>query len=365
MTLQVLYIVPPTKTYAGIERVVDEICSELADKCQPALHIDVLYTSQFPNHPIENRKYRKIQAVTRNRRSLVSTVRKTVRSKNYDLVVVPQVEATVLFWLACLGTRRKFVLYLHGNPNLEMRSIKARILFFLMSTIVLHRLAGVFGISPKQLESFKAAFPSKKVPHCWVPNPVRKFDHATMQTAPGSETVTFVNVGRFSYQKGQDILLSAFAKLHVLRDNVRLKVVGYGNEEVGLREAIKRLRLESVASIEHHPDNPQAALSASDVYVSTSRWEGWSLAICEALRFGLPVVATDCEFGPSDILTDQRLGRLVPVPDEDELVKAMLYYCDHLQAERSHSSYRKDFVDRYSAEKVVHTHAEALALAAG
>jgi len=98
--------------------------------------------------------------------------------------------------------------------------------------------------------------------------------------------------------------------------------------------------------------------------MSTSRWEGWSLAICEALRFGLPVVSTDCDFGPSDILTDPRLGRLTALNDENQLVDAMTYYVDNLAAEKAHASYRKDYIDRYSAENVVQLHASALESAA-
>lgn len=362
MSLSVLYVVPPTKTYAGIERVVDEICTELAEARQPDVQVDVLYTSHFSDHPIENTKYGKIQTDTGSLTGSIGAVRRAAKAKRYDLIVVPQVEATVMFWLACLGTGRKFVLYLHGNPNLEMQSFKSRLLFFLMEKIVLHRLSGVFGTSPKQLESFRKVFPSR-IPHHWVPNPVRKFAD-TEQTNAWPNTVTFVNVGRFSHQKGQDILLSAFAKLRAMRKNVRLKIVGYGAGESALRDAMKRLGVGESVAIEHFPHNPQSALRSSDVYVSTSRWEGWSLAICEALRFGLPVVATDCDFGPSDILVDARLGRLVPNANEDELVGAMLYYCDQLQSEKAHSNYRKDFIDRYSVEKVVHVHAEALSHAA-
>ncbi|PVE20650.1 alpha-mannosyltransferase [Microvirga sp. KLBC 81] len=363
MSLKVLYILPPTKIYAGIERVVDEVCSELAERYHTDLAIDVLYTSDFKNFEIGNRKYRKIKKLTGGRLNLMLTVRRVVSEAKYDLVVVPQVEATVIFWLACLGLRRSFALYLHGNPRLEMSHLKAKLLFFIMGRFILHRLSYVFGTSPKQLESFKAMFPSN-VPHHWVPNPVRRFDGDNNEAIPDSEIVTFVNVARFSYQKGQDILLSSFAKLHKLRRNVRLRMVGYGNSEPDLRQQIKDLDLEGVVSIEFYPDNPQAALSASDVYVSPSRWEGWSLAICEALRFGLPVVATDCEFGPSDILTDQRLGRLVSLLDEDQLVSAMQYYCDNIQLEKKYSEYRKSFVDRYSVERVVHVHADALMRAA-
>lgn len=362
MTLKILYIVPPTKTYAGIERVIDEICDVLASTYRDQLSIDVLYTSRFPDHPIENRAYNIIQTETKSRRSLLTTIRRVVSGKKYHLVVVPQVEATVVSWVASLGLGRKFVTYLHGNPNLEMRSGRARFLFGLMKTIVLHRLAGVFGIAPKQIASFKANFPSK-TPHYWVPNPVRKFE-AVESPQRDSAVVTYVNVGRFSYQKGQDILLSAFAKLRALRPNVRLKVVGYGAEEADIRASIARLDLQDHVAIEHYPDNPRPALIASDVYVSTSRWEGWSLAICEALRFGLPVVSTDCDFGPSDILTDTRLGRLVPTGDEDALVNAMLTYHDNLRAEQQHAAYRRTFIERFNVETVVHMHAQALTAAA-
>lgn len=363
MSLKVLYILPPTKSFAGIERVVDEVCSQLAEAYHVNFEIDVLYTSNFKDVEIGGRKYNKIKKVTTGRLNLVLTIRKIVSSKEYDLVVVPQVEATVVFWVACLGIPRNFALYLHGNPKLEMSHLKAKVLFYFMRKFVLHRLSYVFGTSPKQLQSFKTMFPSN-VPHYWVPNPVRRFDAAANERASDPSLTTFVNVARFSYQKGQDILLSSFAKLYDLRRNVRLRIVGYGDSEPDLRQKIKELNLEGVVSIEHHPHNPQAALSSSDVYVSTSRWEGWSLAICEALRFGLPVVSTDCEFGPSDILTDQRLGMLVPLSDQDKLVEAMRYYCDNLQMEKGYSDYRKSFIDRYSAENVVHVHANALTLAA-
>jgi len=173
-----------------------------------------------------------------------------------------------------------------------------------------------------------------------------------------------VNVGRFAFQKGQDILLQAFAELVKIRPNVKLRIVGYGIGEANLRDEISRLSLDAHVAIEHYPINPQPALATSDIYVSTSRWEGWSLAICEALRFGLPVISTDCEFGPSDILVDPRLGRLVPVSGGQALVEAMAYYCDNLTLERSQSDFRKNYIDRYSPERVVEIHAQAIRSAA-
>lgn len=362
--LKILYIQPGTSAFAGIERVVDAVCSMLADRYPDDFEVDVLYTSVHKNRPSEVRGYRIIDQVAHSRIALMRTFRSVIKATDYSLVVVPQIEPTVICMTACLGLNRRFAVHLHGNPEREAGHFKAKVLFFLMRTYFLSRVSYVFGTSPRQLESFKEMFDSK-TPQIWVPNPVRAFEledgSASEQT---SDLVTFVNVGRFAYQKGQDILLDAFAQLVKVRPNVRLKIVGYGSEEASLRAEISRLHLDDVVRIEHHPTSPQPALATSDVYVSTSRWEGWSLAICEALRFGLPVVSTDCDFGPSDILVDDRLGRLVAADGGATLVEAMIYYCDNIALEKTHSHFRKAFIDRYSPERVVEIHAQALRSAA-
>jgi glycosyltransferase involved in cell wall biosynthesis len=356
MVLKVLYVLPPTKTFAGIERVVDEVGAEIARNCKD-IEVDVLFTTNYPDVP-RNREYNRLLELASGRIELLMRIRRSIERKDYDLVIVPQVEATVLIWLACAGLGRRFVLHLHGNPAFERGHFKAKVLFFLMRTLLVRRLAGVLGTSPRQLEAFRRSFPNP-APHFWVPNPVRRFDGAARAWREPTP-ITFVKVGRFSYQKGHDLLLRAFARVCETRKDVRLLLVGYGVEEPNLRAQISALGLEDAVRIEHQPHDPSPALETADVYVSASRWEGWSLAICEALRFGLPVVATDCDFGPSDILVDARLGRLTPPQDERALADAMLYYCDNLRAEQDFADFRKAYVERFDASKVVHAHAEAL-----
>lgn len=364
--LKILYVVPGTRMYAGIERVVDEVCSELAVKYSAQFDVDVLFTTKFQDYEVGDRPYHKIQTTPRNRTELLRTIRTVISQTHYDLIVVPQIEVTVIYWAASLGLAPKFVLHLHGNPERERSHIKAKILFAVMKRLVLPRLAGVFGTSPRQLESFKAMFPSK-VPHVWVPNPVRRFATSNANSSRENHLVKFVSVARFTYQKGQDLLISAFAKLYQLRQNARLRLVGYGADEAEHKRVIESLGLSDVLTIEYFPHDPQVPLQTSDVYVCSSRWEGWSIAICEALRFGLPVVSTDCEFGPSDILTDGRLGRLVPVSETNEtvdaLVEAMLYYCDNLNSERKEAEFRKSYVERFSIDQVAQVHATAISSA--
>jgi glycosyltransferase involved in cell wall biosynthesis len=356
--LRILYIQPGSKAFAGIERVVDSICTLLAERYAEHFDVDVLYTSVQTNRPQTPRKYSVIERVARNRLGLLKIFRSVIKQKNYDLVVVPQIEPAVMLMTACLGLDLRVAVHLHGDPRKERSHLKAKILFFLMRHYFLRRVACVFGTSPRQLEAFKAMFASS-VSQVWLPNPVRHFD-APLPQATSTETVTFVNVGRFAFQKGQDILVNAFAEVVRQRPNACLKLVGHGVGEAALRDQIAALGMNGNIAIEHHPTDPQPALSSSDVFVATSRWEGWSLAICEALRLGLPVVSTDCEFGPSDILIDSRLGRLIAPEDTRGLIEAMIYYCDNVKAEREHADFRKQYIDRFSPEKVIETHATAV-----
>ncbi|MDR6873002.1 glycosyltransferase involved in cell wall biosynthesis [Bosea sp. BE125] len=362
---RLLYIVPPTRSFAGIERVTDSICSALASNYEQDLEVSVLYTSPFEQIIGQQRPYDVILSFSKGRLDLLRRVRRTVANGQFDLVIVPQVEPTAVFWLCCLGIRRRFILYLHGNPRLERRSLKASLLFEAMRYLVLPRLARIFGTSPRQLEAFRADYPSR-IEHVWVPNPVRSFDVPVPALKPALDgPVRFVTVGRFAYQKGYDILLRVFAAFCKEREGAELVLVGYGEEEPTIRALIDELDLAGKVTIEHHPDSPAIPLSRSDIYLSGARWEGWSLAICEALRFGLPVIAFDCEFGPSDIIIDERIGRLVALGDMAGFVAAMVYYRDHAVSERRHAQYRADYINRFSLDKVVHAHARALLAAAG
>lgn len=360
---RILYIVPPTRSFAGIERVTDSICSALAVQYERELDVSVLYTSAFEQIVGKQRPYNAILSFSSGRLDLLRRIRRAVAEGRFDLVVVPQVEATALFWFCCLGITRHFILYLHGNPRLERRSLKASLLFQLMRLLVLPRLTRVFGTSPRQLEAFMADYPSA-VEHVWVPNPVRSFDGPARAEREASRPVRFVTVGRFAYQKGYDILLRAFAAFCEERKGAQLSLVGYGDDEPMIRALIDELDLGAQVTIEHRPDSPAIPLSCSDIYLSGARWEGWSLAICEALRFGLPVIAFDCEFGPSDIIVDGRIGCLVPLGDMAGFVEAMVHYHDHVVAERRHAEYRAGYIDRFSLDKVVHAHARALLAAA-
>jgi len=131
-----------------------------------------------------------------------------------------------------------------------------------------------------------------------------------------------VSVGRLSAEKDHATLLRAFAKLD-RRTGARLEIVGTGPLRQALATLIEDLALGDRVSLTGFVLDPFPVFRRAALAVSSSRCEGFGNAIIEALSCGTPVVATDCPYGPREILDGGRYGHLVPVGDADALARAM------------------------------------------
>ncbi len=131
-----------------------------------------------------------------------------------------------------------------------------------------------------------------------------------------------VAAGRLTHQKGFADLLRAFALLRARRP-ARLIILGEGEERESLMRLVEHLALASSVSFPGFSVNPWAVMARSSLFVLSSLWEGQPNALMEAVALGVPVVATDCEAGPREVLLDGALGGLVPVGQPERLARAM------------------------------------------
>lgn len=131
-----------------------------------------------------------------------------------------------------------------------------------------------------------------------------------------------VSVGRLSPEKDHLTLIEAMRRLPPASP-AHLVIVGDGPRRARLEARVAELGLAQTISFAGHDPDPFARLLSAELFVSASRFEGFGNAIVEALACGTPVVATDCPFGPREILADGRYGRLVPVGDPGALAGAI------------------------------------------
>ena len=133
---------------------------------------------------------------------------------------------------------------------------------------------------------------------------------------PGSrEYTTLVTVARFAPQKDQGLLLQA---LSTVAGNWRLVLAGDGPSRRKMEVLAKRLGLAERIDFVGDRSNIPQILSEADIFVLPSRWEGLPLSILEAMRAGLPVIATDVG-GVAETVTDGVTGYLTARDDVSDM----------------------------------------------
>ncbi|MGU3392450.1 glycosyltransferase [Sphingomonas sp. M1A8_2b] len=137
-----------------------------------------------------------------------------------------------------------------------------------------------------------------------------------------------VTLGVLKEQKNQALLLHAFAKIRARR-LARLAIVGDGALRPMLEELAATLGITQDVIFAGYDLDPWPWLASADVFALSSDYEGFGNVLVEALHVGLPVVSTDCESGPREILSDGTYGRLVPCNDPSALATAIENALDH------------------------------------
>lgn len=131
-----------------------------------------------------------------------------------------------------------------------------------------------------------------------------------------------VSIGRLEHQKGHDVLLQAYA-LADARHEMQLVILGEGSELDALRAQAADLGIADGVHFAGFRDNPWAYAAGAEMFVLASRWEGFGNAVIEAMACRLPVIVTDCDFGPREIVTDGMNGLVVRTDSADELAEAI------------------------------------------
>lgn len=130
---------------------------------------------------------------------------------------------------------------------------------------------------------------------------IRQLSRISMPDQPFDTTLNLVSLGALTRQKGYDRLIKVHRRLMQKGISHHIYIIGGGAEESALRHQIESDGVSGTFHILGHRTNPYPYLAAADLFVCSSRQEGYSTAVSEALVLGIPVVSTYCS-GAEELL---------------------------------------------------------------
>lgn len=191
------------------------------------------------------------------------------------------------------------------------------------------RADGIVAVSPALADELREFFGLVHLPVTAIYNGVvtqelfelakHSVDHPWMRAR---NLPVILAAGHLSRAKDHATLLRAFQRVLQSID-CRLIIIGEGTERKALERQIREQGCEERVDLPGFQENPYAWMARADLFVLSSRSEGMSNVLAEALSLGVPIVSTDCPTGPRDVLGGGRYGELVPVGDDQAMARAM------------------------------------------
>ena len=259
-------------------------------------------------------------------------IRSLIRSYEPDIIISFLKGMNLLTWRALNGMQERRPFWIAREGNNALRVIEEEAPNTIVKTIVKHLTAKVYraaditlGISKRQAQDLCSQFnldPSRvRFIHNGID--VDLIRSCMSETPNGLPTKPFiVTAGRLEPQKGHDLLLEAYAK-SVAHAAMDLVLLGTGSQLDLLKSKAANLGISERVHFPGFQNNPWSWFARSEFFVFPSKWEGFGNVVAEALACGVPVLSTDCDYGPGEIVEHGVNGLLVKVGDNTALAQGL------------------------------------------
>lgn len=289
--------------------------------------VDIVAVNAFGDLlPLVPAAVRIVDLRSRRIASSLPRLRRYFRDERPDVAigVLDSMSVVALLALLLAGVRTKFVVQSHSSPT-PTRAPKRYVLYALMRSLY-RRADALVAAGPVELAGEIARYSGEPLGRFEViPNGIiedeffrRLLEPAEWPASPEGEQ-TLIAVGRLHDVKNYPVLIDAVALLRARGVRCRLLIAGEGYERSRIELQRDALALRDAVTLLGFVPNPLPLIRRADLLVVASRAEGFPTVILEALGCGTPVVSTDCDFGPREILDGGRFGTLVAVNDSAAL----------------------------------------------
>jgi len=162
------------------------------------------------------------------------------------------------------------------------------------------------------------------------------------------KTLNIINVGRFADQKDQICLLKAI-NLTKKKIDIRLILIGRGNQKNILEDFIKKNSLNKIVLLKNFNENPFPFIKSSDLFILTSKYEGLPNVLLETIALKKMIISSNCPTGPKEILDNGKGGLLYKVGKFKELANKINHYYKNKKKMEKKIKYAFKRLDRFES----------------
>ena len=181
-----------------------------------------------------------------------------------------------------------------------------------------------------------------------IPNPIT-IEQGGLSDCSSKQVIA---VGRYTYQKGFDLLIRTWNIVHKKYPDWTLSIYGGGNKE-DLQPKVKELNLCSTLKLNGPVKTIKEKYQESSIFVLSSRFEGLPLVLMEAMSVGLPSVAFTCPCGPRDIIHDGEDGILCENGNIEQLAAGICRLIEDEQLRKEMGKKAALNIQRFSIENIM------------
>lgn len=263
-----------------------------------------------------------------------------------DILLSNYFSLNIISSIAGFLLSKKTILCEHSPPSLTP-FIKP--LYYKIFASLFYNLSDI--ISANSIGTCEDILKSAKIKkHKVVPiyNPVDDHGYRVNYKDKNNTKLKIVSVGKFKEQNNFFLLLDAFTLLNKEIDS-ELILIGDGILKFRLSEYAKEKGINDKVNFVGYMNDPYKLVSMCDVFVLSSDYEGLPTVLIEAAYTGIPIVSTDCPWGPKEILETYDLSELVPVKNPVAMTEAII----NISKKEIYNIKNNETLDKFNPEKIV------------
>ena len=346
-SLRICFFIRDLSAPAGTERITTVLANHLQQSGYSVDIITLTTTKSF--FELDSRIGLHALGATSDRRFLLLypfylyKLLDLIKQRKYNVVINVAVMMIFATWIVKVIPRCALISWEHYNihtrPRAFISAASRRLALIFSAKVVL--------LTHQDKELYEGAFgESEKLEH--IPNPVTI---SSLEKA-NPEHKRVIAIGRYTAQKGFDLLLEAWKIVSEKAEGWDLLLVGDGEDKEMLKRKCTELGITDRVCFTMPTSDVISAYKQASIYALSSRFEGMPLVLLEAMHMGLPLVAFNCEYGPSELITNGYNGLLVENGQTVQLAEALL---DLIQDDEKRTAMSKNALiasEKYSINSV-------------